>query len=339
MWAALLMNGLVAAVVTLLLFTSGFFLLFTPLPIAYLFVRKGRWVAAVAGMTAFLLLALLYQLPIKLPLVETMLPMLPMMAFEPTLGHQQVMSLGLVYLFYFLWIGFNLGVVSRKRWSVEKSFGYLIFSSIIVPGAVLLLAFQGFSFLSDIRMSFYEAIDRMIAMQKEAGANGEELLFLQKYKEDIVRDALSLIPSLWICFLTMALALNASFLKRLCLQERLMGILFPAWVEFPVWRLMEGLIWAPIAAAAVYLGNTYSLNNEWVEVVALNVLIVFALVYFIQGLAIVSFLLRTRLGSNGMLRLTAYLLIFLFLQFFGILILALGIFDFWFDFRKLKKQK
>ena len=89
MWAALLMNGLVAAVVTLLLFTSGFFLLFTPLPIAYLFVRKGRWVAAVAGMTAFLLLALLYQLPIKLPLVETMLPMLPMMAFEPTLGQDR----------------------------------------------------------------------------------------------------------------------------------------------------------------------------------------------------------------------------------------------------------
>lgn len=339
MWAALLMNGLVASVLTLLLFTSGFFLLFTPLPVAYLFVRKGRWIAAIAGMAAFLILALLYQLPSKGPMSSALSMVLPMMAFEPTWGHQQVMSLGLIYLFYFLWMGFNLGLVSRQRWSVEKSFGYLIISSIVVPGAVLALAFQGGSFLNEIRLSFYEAIERMVTVQKEAGINGEEMFFLQKYKDDIVRDAISLMPSLWVCFLMVTLALNASFLKRLCLQERLMGFLFPAWVEFPVWRLMEGLVWVPIAAAALYFTNSYLVHQEWVEVIALNVLIVFALIYFIQGLGIVSFLLRTRLGPNSLLRLTAYLLIFLFLEFFGVVILGLGIFDFWFDFRKLKKQK
>ena len=334
MWAALLMNGLVTGVLTLLLFTSGFFLLFTPLPLAYVFVRKGSTVAVLAGAVAFLLLVLLYQLPIRLSL-------LPLTAFEPALDHRQVVSLGSIYFFYFLWIGFNLGAVSLKKWSIERSFAYLVFSSLIVPGAILFLAFhgEGWSFWEEMRVSFNTAIDRMVSMQKEAGMNGEEMFFLQKYKEDIVRDAMQLIPSLWVSFLLLALSLNASFLKRLCIQERLMGVLFPAWVEFHLWSLKEGIVWIPIAAAALYFGNVYLFQKEFFDILSLNTLIVFGLIYFLQGLSIVSFFLKTRLAHNSMLKLSAYLLIFLFLQFFGVLILILGIFDFWFDFRKLKKQK
>ncbi len=332
--ATLLTNGLITVVLTLLLYTSGFFVVFTPLPLAYLFVKRGKGIASLAAGVTFLVLFLLYQLPFKLT-------MLPMTAFEPDLDHKQVTVLGSIYLFYFLWIGFNLGEASRQRWGVEKTFAYLMGTAILVPGLVMFFAFRGagWSFIEEMRISLTAAVDRMVALQKEAGMNGEEILFLQKYKESIVRDAMSLIPSLWIGFLIVALAVNISFLRRLCVQERLLGLVFPAWVDFPLWRLKEGMIWVPIAVGALYFGNIYLIQRDIVEISCLNVLIVFGVVYFFQGLAVVSFYLRTRLGPNSLLRMVAYFLIFLFIQFFGILVLALGVFDFWFDFRRLKTQK
>ncbi|QQR79457.1 MAG: DUF2232 domain-containing protein [Deltaproteobacteria bacterium] len=334
MWAALLMNGLITVVLTLLLYTSGFFVIFTPLPLAYLFVKRGKVVAGVVAVLTFLALVLLYQVPFKLT-------MMPMTAFEPALEAKQVTVLGSIYLFYFLWIGFNLGVTSRQKWDVEKTFLYLVAAAILVPGLVMILAFQnaGWSFLEEMRLSFSTVVDRMVSVQKDAGMSGEEVYFLQKYKDDIVKDAINLMPSLWVGFLIVALSVNISFLRRLCLQERLLGLIFPAWVEFPFWRLKEGLVWAPIAVAALYFGNIYLFQKDIIEVVCLNALIVFAVIYFLQGLAITSFFLRVKLGPNSMLRLALYFLIFLFIQFFGVIILALGIFDFWFDFRKLKKQK
>jgi hypothetical protein len=68
---------------------------------------------------------------------------------------------------------------------------------------------------------------------------------------------------------------------------------------------------------------------------AINVLIVVAAVYCFQGLAVASFFFRTKLSP--LMRMVGYVVFFLFFQVGMALVILLGLADFWFDFRKLKK--
>jgi hypothetical protein len=81
--------------------------------------------------------------------------------------------------------------------------------------------------------------------------------------------------------------------------------------------------------------NVYVLKSQVLGVAVLNILIVLAAVYFFQGLAVASFFFRSRLSP--LMRMAGYLIFFIFLQVGLVVLMAAGIADFWFDFRKLKK--
>jgi hypothetical protein len=88
------------------------------------------------------------------------------------------------------------------------------------------------------------------------------------------------------------------------------------------------LIWVLIAA-----GFGLFVPIDAVASVARNVFIVVLAGYFCQGLAIVSYYLR-RLQLPAGLRVASYLLIG-FQQVVTGIVLMLGVFDFWGDFRRL----
>ncbi len=92
-------------------------------------------------------------------------------------------------------------------------------------------------------------------------------------------------------------------------------------------HLPEWLIWFLIAA-----GFSLMLDMTNVQLVALNVLTVLFPLYFLQGVAIMTFFLRKKAFST-LSRVFVYILM-LVVNPLPLLVTAIGVFDMWFDFRK-----
>jgi uncharacterized protein YybS (DUF2232 family) len=92
------------------------------------------------------------------------------------------------------------------------------------------------------------------------------------------------------------------------------------------------LVWGLIACGFVLLAP----GLEFLNVVALNGLLVIAACYFAQGLAIIAFFFHKN-NVPRFLRGITYVLI-VFQQIFTLMVVGLGLFDLWGDFRRLKKN-
>jgi uncharacterized protein YybS (DUF2232 family) len=130
----------------------------------------------------------------------------------------------------------------------------------------------------------------------------------------------------------------------------IMGTLLVAWANFMVcrhllarigplpreltdlkrWRSPEQLVWVVIAC-----GFGVFLPLDTINLLGWNGLLVLGLVYFFQGLCIVAYWME-RKGAPPFVRVIIYTLIGL-QQYLALVIAALGLFDMWFDFRKLKQ--
>ncbi|MDR3088248.1 MAG: YybS family protein [Desulfobulbaceae bacterium] len=105
------------------------------------------------------------------------------------------------------------------------------------------------------------------------------------------------------------------------------------WIDFRLWRLPDVLVWLGI----ILVCAVSMLFDGWLYFVAVNALILLALAYAMQGLAVMKFFFDSR-----RLPVAAQLvLIFLVVsQSFGLLALAiLGLIEVWADFRRLGRRK
>jgi uncharacterized protein YybS (DUF2232 family) len=103
------------------------------------------------------------------------------------------------------------------------------------------------------------------------------------------------------------------------------------WDDFRNWRLPEPLVWGVIIA-----GLLVFLTDNILSSISLNILMVLGLIYFFQGLAVMTFLF----GKWAVpLPLKLFLYALLLVQAYGMLLLAvLGLADVWLDFRKAKPE-
>ncbi len=92
----------------------------------------------------------------------------------------------------------------------------------------------------------------------------------------------------------------------------------------------EWLIFGVLGAGFLLLIPVY-----WLRLLSLNLLVVMALLYFSQGVAVVSAWFH-RFGLPRVLRIIGYPLLFLYPLVF--IVITLGLTDLWFDFRRLNRQ-
>jgi uncharacterized protein YybS (DUF2232 family) len=103
-------------------------------------------------------------------------------------------------------------------------------------------------------------------------------------------------------------------------------------MPFDQWKVPELWIWGLILAGIGVL-----LADGLLAMVALNLLVVMLVLYFLQGLAIVRYFFRTRRVSP-LLRTLGYVLLAT-LSPLPALVAGIGVFDLWIDFRKPRKAK
>ena len=110
------------------------------------------------------------------------------------------------------------------------------------------------------------------------------------------------------------------------------GLAFPEFGRLNHWRSPEWLIWGVIACGAIMLAPVGG-----IRLLAINGLLVLLTIYFMQGIAIVSFYFEKK-GLPRFVKVALYALI-AFQQLFLLVVIGIGLFDMWVDFRKIGPKK
>ena len=237
---------------------------------------------------------------------------------------------GLTHLmFYFMemiLLGLLLADGMRRQWSPEKT---------IVRASLILFIMGSFVFWFTYGGSeggvFKDLEKNLLAITAEVLQRYREFFPQQHLPEEQLRKAIvvmvRLIPGMALASTLMVAWLNVLLAKRFC---RVHHLPLPPWQEWSRWKAPEYLVWGAIASGFFVLLPSTSL-----QILGLNVLIVCSAVYLLQGLAIVVFYFE-RWQFPPFFRGILYVVIFL-QQIVTLGVVLVGLFDMWFDFRRLSK--
>jgi len=204
-------------------------------------------------------------------------------------------------------------------------------AAMLATAAGVLLYFYGSwgAMTQDLRSSLIDNLTVALRVHEKLGFPQESLNLFREKIPEIVEQMLQLLPGLLFVSLCLVVLLNILFLWRRFPDRRTHWL---SVATFREWKCPEQLVWALIACGFAFFVPA----NEVVTIVAVNVLLVTGVCYFIQGLAIVAFFFHKN-NVPRFLRSATYILI-VFQQIFTLLVAALGLFDLWGDFRRLKKN-
>lgn len=229
-------------------------------------------------------------------------------------------------------VGVILAKADRENESTQragtKSIGYLVFVW-LVAGWLLGLATQSNPYL-DLRQSLDKGFETTFALYRDSGNfQPDDLATIKNFIAQLREQAAQLFPALLLISVICTVWLNTVVGQWLLRKKD------PSRInreDFKNWRLPELLVWLVIITGFTLLVPHAKLNT-----ISLNVGLVLLVLYFSQGLAIVSSLMQ-KWSLPLVIKIITYNL--LFLQIYGIgFIAALGLADVWVDFRKQRIEK
>lgn len=180
-----------------------------------------------------------------------------------------------------------------------------------------------------------EEIDRLVqgsmAINQEMKGDVETLEMMERLTRQMVEAALVVTPAaLYLYFL----ALTAVVYRMAGALLRRFGLAFRELAPFAEWRAPFPLVWLFAAGLAGALIGGAAVRN-W----AANALFVSCAVYFVQGLSVLAWQFRKR-GISLVVRVLFYVAaVLLVFPFFMVATAGTGLFDTWFDFRRLDRDR
>jgi uncharacterized protein YybS (DUF2232 family) len=168
-----------------------------------------------------------------------------------------------------------------------------------------------------------------VEMHEKMGFPQESVAVLRERAPQIAETILELLPAIAFIGVGLVVLFNVVFLSRRFPEKRAQWLSLASPRE---WKAPEFLIWGLIVSGFVM----FIPGVELFRTLAANLLLVFGACYFFQGLAIIAFYLNKN-KIPRFVRGVVYLFI-VFQQIFTLLVVGLGLFDLWVDFRRLRKQ-
>lgn len=172
-------------------------------------------------------------------------------------------------------------------------------------------------------------LDATIGLYKSKGLDPQVINQLKQVGPIIADLIKKTYPSLVIIGTGFVIWINIIISKPLFLYK---GIKYPDLGRSDMWKAPEHMVWGLILA-----GFSLLLSISALEFIALNVLIVFSVIYAFHGLSIVLFFFNKH-HVPPWARFIIYAII-LFQQMFVIILALMGLFDQWIDFRKINSNK
>ncbi len=181
----------------------------------------------------------------------------------------------------------------------------------------------------ELHESMTQHMTAALGAYEKMGLSKDSLDLLREQIPLLAQTLFQLLPGLIFLSLAFTVLINVLLLCRRFPERR------AEWLSLDHlrdWKGPEPLVWALIASGFVLLAPGLDILNE----LALNVLLVVAACYFAQGLAIIAFFFHKN-NVPRFLRGITYVLI-VFQQIFTLMVVGLGLFDLWGDFRRSKKN-
>lgn len=235
----------------------------------------------------------------------------------------------LAYLLQFGLGSLLLPLLLRRGWAWDRAVAMTLIMVIGLAALVVgsYLVSQGESVTGTINQYVQTEIKRALDASTVAGQSEEELAELTAMAEQMSTLLTKIYPGLAVVVTGGILLLTVLLLAKL--SRGRYAIPGP---PFPLWKTPEHLVWLLIAA-----GFGALLANGWVQIAAWNLLAVTLPLYFLQGMAVVSYFFL-RKGISPFMRGMGYLLL-LVINPFQLLVAGIGVFDLWVDFRKPRIKK
>jgi uncharacterized protein YybS (DUF2232 family) len=225
--------------------------------------------------------------------------------------------------------GLLFGLLGRMRKIESLVVG--IATALFVSAASLMLNFFGSwsAMVHELRASLTHHLAAAVRVHEKMGFSQESLDMLKERTPQIVEMTLQLLPALAFMSLAFVVLVNILFLLRRFPERRAQWLSPESLRE---WQGPEPLVWVLIVCGfALFVPGL-----EFARVYALNILLVIGACYFAQGLAVIAYLFHKN-NVPRFLRGVTYVLI-VFQQIFTLLVVGLGLFDLWGDFRRLRKN-
>ncbi|MFO7884200.1 MAG: DUF2232 domain-containing protein [Desulfobacteraceae bacterium] len=236
-------------------------------------------------------------------------------------------------LFYaaLLLIGFFLGEYLERPLSIEKTGVYTCLTTIGICtlGTLLFSAAAGQNIVSIVSEYISTNIDLTLKLYYEMGVPQENIDLMINASDTIKYVVVRILPALITAMLIFEIWLNILFIKKFLAKKE---ITIARLEGLNQWRAPEHLVWA-----AIFLGIFIVLPVQALKITGINLLIVLMPVYFFQGIAVVSYFIEKK-RFPVFLKVLIYSIIAI-QQIFLLLVMGLGFFDTWINFRKLDTMK
>ncbi len=225
---------------------------------------------------------------------------------------------------------------TRLSFSFEKIIGI----STLVPAVLTLLilfaglAGEGESSMKALEDTLKDASESYIQILEKSGETPETLKEVRKAVEDAVPTAARVFPSFVLISTLVGAVIN--FLAVRYLWLRFYSREYFEGMDVSRWMLPDAIVWALIASiGSLFFGPGIS------QVAGMNLTIILVFLYFLQGLSVVTHILKTKAAPKWVW-IIVFILIPLNSMFLGLapmflgLVMGIGIFDIWVDFRKIR---
>lgn len=330
-------------VLTLIFFFSGFFVLLTPVPLIYHFLRRKGAAFLEVVLPCFFLLGLLYffglgplsRLYQNDPRLSWFLP-IPAMNLLPVYGLFATAWMGLLNFLFFVIVALFVagGLVREKRLPYFIGGGALFFTGMT---AILLVGYafhQHQSPLLLLQGYYQEEVKNYFTLNEAAGFSSDTLVALKENIPLLTHYLVVLSPSLFCVLFLIILLLN------LMVGRKFLAPFFSPLraVSLTQWDLSFIWVWGVIFLVVLWLSNSLFWHQTLLMAISTNGLIVLFFAYFLKGLSLLAFLMDYK-QIGPFFRFALYALIFILFQTLGFLVTGFGFFDSWFNLRGRIRKK
>ncbi|MDX2171368.1 MAG: DUF2232 domain-containing protein [Deltaproteobacteria bacterium] len=212
----------------------------------------------------------------------------------------------------------------RRAWRLEAVVAFAVAATLAGATALALLhAPDVRAWQQTLADSWRGSFDAALDMYRELGTPAERVAEMESAREEITQRVATLLPALFV------VGCAALWLGNLGLSRR-----WASWPQLEAlsrWRNADWVIWCLIGS-----GFAMFLPLGLIADASVNAFAVVLACYFAQGLSIVSFFLQRFSLPRG-LRIATFLIIAL-QQLAAAVVVALGVFDLWGDFRHLSPR-
>jgi uncharacterized protein YybS (DUF2232 family) len=228
-----------------------------------------------------------------------------------------------------LLIGLVLSEFMERRRSLEKTAAAVCIAVILacLGGILVASLWTGQGPLATVSESIRQHLELSLELYRQMGLSQDQLDFLEGSLDVIQRVLMGIMPALVIGSTLMVTWVCLLISRRLCQRQ---GLPFPDYGSLDRWKAPEPMVWGVIGSGALLL-----VPSIGAKLLGLNGLIVFMVIYFFQGMAIVAYFFQKK-QIPRVARVVLYGLIAI-QQVVMLAVVGVGFFDTWFNFRKLQK--